>query len=399
MCDHLHMPETRTYRPAEAASLLHISPAYLRELAAGGKIIASHSTAGGHRRYSEQDLESARSYLDGAPENQAPPTGQRSLTDVYETAKQLHDERSTETAGELLEIRMEQFFTDISDPERRDLVRYIRQLLEKDLAWIGRLKTYEDKYIRFWHENPERAVYQDHMYSDSSMSRHIGVCGEREDIVAMHEWILQRLGETAGLPIERADDVYGQLRMFLIARFEAALSGKGDEQWQAIKSIERVLERLNTEQCAAVSDRARQDMDAYEQMIAQFEAEVRPRLASFIDQCVRDNAPLPLPMPGAAHRAFRTKQYQQWVDSCDRTQKLADARDRTVKRLYAKARAQTSLEILTMLYTDKDVSLSKQAHSLAYNMRQAEQAHRHATYILQRLEAVHEPVSADRIEQ
>jgi DNA-binding transcriptional MerR regulator len=52
------------YTPAQAARMLHLSPARLRELSALGQITASGRTPGGHRRYSERDIESARCRLE-----------------------------------------------------------------------------------------------------------------------------------------------------------------------------------------------------------------------------------------------------------------------------------------------------------------------------------------------
>lgn len=45
---------------SQAAAILHVSPAYLRELTAQGKVRASHRTPGGHRRYSVDDVDRAK---------------------------------------------------------------------------------------------------------------------------------------------------------------------------------------------------------------------------------------------------------------------------------------------------------------------------------------------------
>lgn len=51
--------EQTIYTPAEAAKLLHVSPAYLRQLASQGRVTASKRTVGGQRRYTQADIDGA----------------------------------------------------------------------------------------------------------------------------------------------------------------------------------------------------------------------------------------------------------------------------------------------------------------------------------------------------
>lgn len=85
------------------AQSLHISTQYLRELVSQGHVTCSHRTEGGHRRYTNEDLENARAFLQ-------PPTAAGPVSEadppLDESAMRL---RRWKRADEVLSLRYQDF--------------------------------------------------------------------------------------------------------------------------------------------------------------------------------------------------------------------------------------------------------------------------------------------------